>query len=654
MNNIAIKKLMLVSSVLTLVLMMGFAGYLYRAIIQIDEHNEHKERLSQTMLAIKDARFNVVQIQQFLTDVGATHDEGGFEEAAGNLKGAEEALDLVLGGQPSLRRDIDQLKQKIARVHDVGVEMAWAYIREGRDAGNRIMKAPGSGLDDASAALSEQLEELVGGLQSDLDAASVQLEETIHSALFMTIVLAVLVFLFQALVMALLYYKIVPPLERLNRSLKDIADGEGDLSVQLEVRGSDELGQVSGSFNRFTDKLHGMVKQVAEASVRLSTEAESLSVVVDETSRDMRVLRGDTEVAATAITEMGATVQEVAGNSNSAAEATRQADIEASNGQQVVENTISNIGALASEVERGATVIHQLEIDVESIGTILDVIRTIADQTNLLALNAAIEAARAGEQGRGFAVVADEVRSLAQKTQQSTQEIQEKIETLQQGAKHAVKVMDQSRERAETSVEQAAKAGEALTAITSAVGVMRDMTMQIASATEEQTAVANELSSNVEHINAVAVETDEKAKNAAQTSGQLGVVLAELTKQVNTFKFAKDVKMDLANAKTAHLAWKSRLRSFLDGNTSLSEQQAVSHHHCDFGRWYYSDGLQKFGHISMMRSIERPHESLHRLIKDIVQAKNGGNMAEAERLFAQIEPLSREIVGMINQLEQQI
>lgn len=234
--------------------------------------------------------------------------------------------------------------------------------------------------------------------------------------------------------------------------------------------------------------------------------------------------------------EMTATVQEVARNAADASDAAHAADSEAVNGNLIVDNVTSAINDLALEVQESAGTIATLEENAEQIGTVLDVIRGIAEQTNLLALNAAIEAARAGEQGRGFAVVADEVRTLASRTQDSTREIQSMIERLQEGSKSAVLAMDQSQKKTERVVEQAHKAGEALTSITMAVSRIADMNTQIATAAEQQSAVSEDINENVVGINTLAIDAAGSAEHTTANSQDLERVAADLQDAISTFK----------------------------------------------------------------------------------------------------------------------
>jgi methyl-accepting chemotaxis protein len=311
---------------------------------------------------------------------------------------------------------------------------------------------------------------------------------------------------------------------------------EGNLTVRADYHAKDELGHVASAFNRMGERFHGMVQQLSGATSQLAAAAEETSAVTEQTSSGIRQQQSETEQVATAMNEMTATVQEVAHSAASAAEAAHKADEEALSGKQVVTRTIDVIDALAGEVEKAAGVIQQLEQDSDKIGSVLDVIRGIAEQTNLLALNAAIEAARAGEQGRGFAVVADEVRTLASRTQQSTAEIQGMIEKLQTGAVNAVKVMDASRSQAQAGVEQVAQAGASLDSITRAVGTINDLNAQIASAAEQQSSVAEEINRNIVNISQVAEQTNQGAQQTAAASEELARLAEQLQGLVSQFR----------------------------------------------------------------------------------------------------------------------
>jgi methyl-accepting chemotaxis protein len=308
-------------------------------------------------------------------------------------------------------------------------------------------------------------------------------------------------------------------------SLKDIASGDGDLTKRIKKTSNDELGDVVDWFNQFVDKLHNSITDVVKSIGPLTSLSSDLGSLTSETLAISANQNKATEQVSLVVEEMVSSVQAVSNNANSASEAANEADKAAKDGRDIVTKTVASINGLAEEVERAGEVIRKLEADTGNVGTILDVIKGIAEQTNLLALNAAIEAARAGEQGRGFAVVADEVRTLASRTQDSTQEIQKVIEELQTAARSAVDVMGQSKQRAQESVEHAAQTGESLAAITERVSAITEMNMQIASAAVEQERAAYSIKENVLGIK----ETSETAMRSIQKVEEASLSLVDIS-----------------------------------------------------------------------------------------------------------------------------
>jgi len=326
------------------------------------------------------------------------------------------------------------------------------------------------------------------------------------------------------------------PLKNVASNMQDISSGTGDLNVRLAINSRDEVGDIAAGFNLFVEKIQGIVLKVSETATLLGSAVERVSSMTSRSSSTISQQQMETQQVATAINEMAATVVEVANSASNAAGSAQQAQSSTQEGQGVVNIAVNTIQELATDVENASSVINTVENYSNEIGTVLDVIRGIAEQTNLLALNAAIEAARAGEQGRGFAVVADEVRTLASRTQASTEEIQKMIENLQSSSQQAVVVMNKGREQAGHGVEQVNQAGEALKKITEAVNVISDMNTQIASAAEEQSAVAEEVNRNVVNINQLTDENADTFNDIVAAGNEMENLAHELTALVSQFK----------------------------------------------------------------------------------------------------------------------
>lgn len=346
----------------------------------------------------------------------------------------------------------------------------------------------------------------------------------------------VIVILIALLTCWFLIKAIVKPIEDITSTMHDIASGDGDLSQRISSNSKDEIGQLASGFNVFVSKIQSTIEQVIESAASVRVEMGNLSTVAHSIADSTNQQQRESEAVAAAVHEMQVTSQSVSDNASNAAQASHSANQEVQSANLVLESTVNSIRELAADIENASGVVHTLDQDVANIASILDVICGIAEQTNLLALNAAIEAARAGEQGRGFAVVADEVRSLASRTQQSTGEIQSMIERLQAGAEQAVKVMQASKDSSESTIDSARSATESLNEILTAISRMNDMNTQIATAASQQSSVSENVSSNVQKIADNSSTTVVMVQNADHAISTLENQCERLDQLVSQFK----------------------------------------------------------------------------------------------------------------------
>ncbi|OYD25599.1 methyl-accepting chemotaxis protein [Oceanimonas baumannii] len=411
------------------------------------------------------------------------------------------------------------------------VEYSWPKLdaTKGSPKLAHIMPVPGTDWLLGTGFYIDDLLATVNKLESEL-SASVH-RGLVNSALSATLLLALI-----AAAGLVIARGIHAPIRQAVHTMENIARGEGDLTRRLDDGQQNELGVLARSFNQFAGQISDLVQDTRHSANTLQQASNDLQRFMQETEQGISRQHHESDQLATAMNQMSATAQEVAGSAASAAQAAEQAENLVNSAQQQLQETIAVIDGLEHQVAAGVDIIQRLGQESDQIGTVLDVIRGVAEQTNLLALNAAIEAARAGEQGRGFAVVADEVRTLAGRTQTSTEEIHTMITRLQQGAKEAVQAIETIRDGSSHTVAEARRIDEALLDIGTAVNTINLMNAQIASAAEEQTQVSENINTNVHEIVAIAEQTNAGSTAASKTSRQLGELASHLQQLVSRYR----------------------------------------------------------------------------------------------------------------------
>ncbi|KHT52894.1 chemotaxis protein [Alteromonas marina] len=459
------------------------------------------------------------KVRDTLASAVTTGDQDTLTMAQELAEEAKSGLNQIASISPEFRSEISRISSGFDNYFDVAYDVSQSMVNGTADF---------SRLGELSAQMNQSYDGAIASMSKFRDAQQAAFEEAFkntdsaNTSLISTgVILAVVVTILLFGTAVPIVRGIKQSIDDVVRSLKDIAQENGDLTVRIETKSEDEIGDLVYWFNQFMDKLQGVVRDVVEASLPLSNLAQNLRGVTEETQRTIDVQQRSATNAKQAVDTMSGSVDGVAHSAAQAASDANEATTAASEGRQIVQQTVTSIQQLAENVRETADVIARLESDSNKVGSVLDVIKGIAEQTNLLALNAAIEAARAGEQGRGFAVVADEVRTLASRTQQSTEEIQSTIEQLQNAAHSAVEVMSRGTEQATSSVETANKAGSSLETITSTIGRINQMNEQIAHNTEDQRTVAVDI---VRHVD----EIHERTEQTASRSGELGSMCNEL------------------------------------------------------------------------------------------------------------------------------
>jgi len=483
--------------------------------------------------AAHELKLAVVQVQQWLTDISATRGldglNDGFDVAAENAALFKQSLQRIQQLAPELGLAESGIEADFEAYYAAGRRMAEAYVAGGPAQGNKMMSA----FDATAEKLGTQVDQLLEQIRIEAKGIAVQQKRQSHHATFILSGVGVTVLLLLAISYGVMRRRLValadvlPAVERI---------GRGDLSTELQVDSGDEIGRLAGVFNGMRQHLSGMVNEISGGSNTLVAGAESVLGSVELAEKSALAQQRETDQLSTTVEQMAAAASEIATRVSEVASAGQEAQGETQAGSTTLDSAISRLQQLVDQIGSTSDAIQRLEQHSEGITGILDVIRGIAEQTNLLALNAAIEAARAGEQGRGFAVVADEVRTLASRTQSSTEEIQQMIQRLVEGSHQAVESMSASAGLAGDTMQEANQAESSFDSIVALIDRISDMSAHIASAAEEQSTVSRHIAENVASIRESADTTANSMSQAGQVTQQMVAETGHLDGLVRQFR----------------------------------------------------------------------------------------------------------------------
>ncbi|GAB5046397.1 methyl-accepting chemotaxis protein [Thermodesulfovibrio sp. TK110] len=454
-----------------------------------------------------------------------------------------------------------------------------------------------------------------------------------------------------ALIFIMTQKKIINPIYKFSNLIEKVSKGE--LTIKVDTKGKDEISKLGSYLNGMIQSFSGIIDKILQTVLSVIDSTDKLRETAQKASDGARNQSSQASQIATAAEQMSQTITDIAKNASQAAESAEEAMKTASEGKALSNDAIKVVEEVYQSTSELSNVVQKLNQRAEEIGEIITVIKDIADQTNLLALNAAIEAARAGEQGRGFAVVADEVRKLAERTIKATDEISEKIKNIQNDSQATSKSMEISLKNVTKANDFIKELGNSLLHIVDSVNRVKDQITQIATAVDEQSAASEEVAKNIEKTSEIAKDMEKNASEVMTRVNELTKIVEELRNATSGFKTEASQFMIIDIAKTDHRVFVGKIGACLTGSLSLSAEQLPDHRNCRFGKWYLDEGQRLCGHLTSFKAIDEPHARIHALAKEAISACNRGDTKRAEELYRQIETLSHNLVNLLDNLKRE-